>query len=321
MAPNDPTGSASDANATQSSGSTAETPEAPAEDDHWHPRRSLQERLKEATALLVRLGHDPDLVNGLSVSWPDSEPVVDVPDATAKILGPQFDELRHPIAQPSAADLEAEIQTLRARGVPDEEAVAVAHVKLAQKAIDGHHEVPSQLASERPPWIAAKAAAIAAAALEHLHDPRILDLAFEYLERQATIIHVARLAESKRLAAEALKEVGQRDSKRRSRGGSHPKELEGVAAMVEALLGKLPTASAREIWELIPNADGYVIDPTTERKEPVVAAGFEVYRAQNEEEQEVLEQVNGPRPDATITFNTFRGYVTRARKRLCLRNK
>jgi hypothetical protein len=113
------------------------------------------------------------------------------------------------------------------------------------------------------------------------------------------------------IESEAIEASRQRS---RKNGGAAPKQADGIEAVVADLVARNPRATARQLWEGIPNAD----DPLNKA---VLAAGYHVYRTVNRSEEEVLVQETGPKADRTIKRRSFDRYVTKARKKLSLRSK
>ena len=82
----------------------------------------------------------------------------------------------------------------------------------------------------------------------------------------------------------------------RSRGGRAPKRLAIVQDVVDQLVANHPDATAREVWDLIPESD--------DLDNPVYRDGEKVVQL---DDRTGLER--------TIVFATFRSYVTRGRLR------
>lgn len=113
---------------------------------------------------------------------------------------------------------------------------------------------------------------------------------FEDRHGKQTLIRTAEYA-AKQIAA------GQRDSSNRSKGGKAPKKLKLVQDLVDQLVAENAGATARDIWELIPEShDG---DPP-------------VYR----DAKKVFQFDDATGRAKAIKFPTFRAYVTRARAKL-----
>ena len=96
----------------------------------------------------------------------------------------------------------------------------------------------------------------------------------------------------------------------RERGSKAPKTRHAIAQQyVQELIAKNPSMTSPQAWQSIWSED----DPD-DRREPLKIGKYELYRALVEREERLVQYHIPSKTSPDISYNTFRGYVTKAKK-------
>ena len=253
-------------------------------------RQSLSRIRDTAEATLTRLGHSPDAWREIEAEQYDGTATLAFYQTWARGEWPVEDDPRSP-----------EFATLQLYAVNEQ--------GEAEQRLGARYQDPEGKRIETPSWLAAKAAAIADALLANLDDPEDAFWAGQQMEQY-------RLRELLRGGWRILDRAASERGRRRqgqSKGGKRQKLCKDIFEHTVTLLRANWELKTRELWEKFPREDDVGC-------RAIKGADFEMYRTDSAnvlgDPPEVLCQVNGPTKDRDITFDTFRGYVTRARNEL-----